>query len=44
MMAQRRGKMQAKLTIALQKSGRLADGCMRLFQNSGINITTAKNK
>ena len=36
--------MQAKLTIALQKSGRLADGCMRLFQNSGINITTAKNK
>ena len=36
--------MQAKLTIALQKSGRLSDGCIDLFQSAGIKIYKSKNQ
>lgn len=33
-----------KLCIALQKSGKLADGCNRLFEKSGIKLRTSKNQ
>lgn len=36
--------MQAKLSLALQKSGRLSDGCIALFKSAGINIRKSSNQ
>lgn len=36
--------MQTKLSIALQKSGRLSDGCIALFQSAGIKISESNNQ
>lgn len=36
--------MQVKLSIALQKSGRLSEGCIALFQSAGIHIRRSKNQ
>ncbi len=33
-----------KLSIALQKSGRLSDGCVALFQRAGIKINKSNNQ
>lgn len=33
-----------KLSIALQKSGKLSDGCISLFQKCGIKIKASKNQ
>ncbi len=36
--------MQTKLSLALQKSGRLSDGCIALFQSAGIKIRRSNNQ
>lgn len=36
--------MQTKLSLALQKSGRLSDGCIALFQSAGIKIRKSNNQ